>query len=224
MSVNYNPRTVTDGLVLALDAGNAKSYPASGTTWTDLSGRGNTGTLINGPTYNSSNGGRIIFDGTNDYVSFPSTIQLTGSYTISYAIYSTRTGTDNKQQWLCDFGGGSSGITLYGFNSGKVAIRDSSNSQRYVWEVLYNNEIRNNFCILDFVSNGTTVKFYLNNVDRGNITPATVNLNINMLGTDRFFDDQAYAGTMYFVRYYNRALTAAEVQQNFNALRGRFGI
>ena len=57
-----------NGLVLALDAANTKSYPGSGTTWTDLSGRGNTGTLTNGPTYSSANGGSIVFDGTNDYV------------------------------------------------------------------------------------------------------------------------------------------------------------
>jgi hypothetical protein len=53
MAISYNPRIVTDGLVLALDAGNPKSYPGSGTTWTDLSGNGNNGTLVNGVGYNS---------------------------------------------------------------------------------------------------------------------------------------------------------------------------
>ena len=68
MGIAYNPRTITDGLVLCLDAANTKSYPGSGTTWTDLSGRGNTGTLTNGPTYSSANGGSIVFDGTDDIV------------------------------------------------------------------------------------------------------------------------------------------------------------
>ena len=67
MAISYNPRIVTDGLVLALDAGNPKSYPGSGTTWTDLSGNGNNGTLTNGPTYSSANGGSIVFDGVDDY-------------------------------------------------------------------------------------------------------------------------------------------------------------
>jgi hypothetical protein len=58
---------VTDGLVLYLDAGNVKSYPTTGTTWTDLVGV-NNGVLTNGPTFNPSNGGSIVFDGTNDYV------------------------------------------------------------------------------------------------------------------------------------------------------------
>jgi hypothetical protein len=68
MGIAYNPRTITDGLVLCLDAANSKSYPGSGTTWTDLSGLGNTGTLTNGPTYSSANGGSLVFDGVNDYV------------------------------------------------------------------------------------------------------------------------------------------------------------
>ena len=67
MSSIYNPHIVTDGLVLALDAGNTKSYPGSGTTWTDTVG-GNTGTLTNGPTYSSGDGGSIVFDGSNDYI------------------------------------------------------------------------------------------------------------------------------------------------------------
>ena len=61
---------VTDGMVLNLDAGTPLSYPGSGTTWTDLSGNGRNGTLTNGPTYNSANGGSIVFDGSNDYISF----------------------------------------------------------------------------------------------------------------------------------------------------------
>ena len=57
MSLAHSPRIITDGLVLCLDAGNTKSYPGSGTTWTDLSGQGNNGTLVNGVGYNGSNGG-----------------------------------------------------------------------------------------------------------------------------------------------------------------------
>ena len=76
MSVRYNTSIVTDGLVLCLDAGNRKSYVGTGVTWTDLSGRGNTGTLTNGPTYNSVNGGSIDLDGTNDYVKWQEVVIL----------------------------------------------------------------------------------------------------------------------------------------------------
>jgi hypothetical protein len=68
MGFNYSPKIVTDGLVLCLDAANSRSYPGSGTTWFDLSGNGNNGTLANGPTFNANNNGSIVFDGTNDYV------------------------------------------------------------------------------------------------------------------------------------------------------------
>jgi len=67
MGTTYNPAIVTDGLVLCLDAANQRSYPKSGTTWSDLAGA-NNGTLTNGPTFSSDNGGSIVFDGANDYV------------------------------------------------------------------------------------------------------------------------------------------------------------
>ena len=66
----HGPSIITQGLVLALDAADRNSYPGTGTAWTDLSGNGNNGTLTNGPTYNSANGGSIVFDGSNDYVNF----------------------------------------------------------------------------------------------------------------------------------------------------------
>ena len=87
MSLFHSPRIVTDGLVLCLDAGNTKSYPGSGTTWTDLSGRRNNGTLTNGPTFDSANGGSIVFDGTNDTVSIPASANQvfgTGDYTLEW--------------------------------------------------------------------------------------------------------------------------------------------
>jgi hypothetical protein len=67
MAFNYSPKIVTDGLVLYLDAANPKSYPGTGTAWNDISRGGNNGTLVNGPTFDSTNGGSIVFDGVNDY-------------------------------------------------------------------------------------------------------------------------------------------------------------
>ena len=71
MGVFAGPEINEDGLILVLDAGNTKSYPGSGTTWSDLSGNGNDGT-INGATHTSGTGGYFDFDGSNDYVSFSS--------------------------------------------------------------------------------------------------------------------------------------------------------
>ena len=86
MATDYNPSIVTDGLVLCVDAANTKSYPGSGTTWTDISSKGNNGTLTNGPTFSSGNGGAIVFDGTNDYVDFGSQVANLSTSTISFWI------------------------------------------------------------------------------------------------------------------------------------------
>ena len=69
MGLSHSPRIVTDGLVFCVDAGDKMSYPGAGTTWTDLSKNRNNGTLTNGPTFNSANGGSISLDGSNDYIS-----------------------------------------------------------------------------------------------------------------------------------------------------------
>ena len=80
MAYRNGPKIVTDGLVLCLDAAIGKSYPGSGTSWTDLSGNGNNGTLVNGPTFSSANGGSIVLDGVNDYISTTSISISTFTY------------------------------------------------------------------------------------------------------------------------------------------------
>ena len=89
MALAHSPRLVTDGLVLCLDAGNTKSYSGSGTTWTDLGGNNNHGTLVNGVGYNSSNGGSLTFDGADDYVDLSTTYSLSAPWTLSAWIYPT---------------------------------------------------------------------------------------------------------------------------------------
>ena len=82
MSVKNRNSIVTDGLVFYVDAGNGDSYPGTGTTWSDLVGS-NNGTLTNGPTFDSGNGGSIVFDGTNDYIS----TQLTCGTTFTWSVW-----------------------------------------------------------------------------------------------------------------------------------------
>jgi hypothetical protein len=76
MAFYRGPKIVTNGLVLALDAANTKSYVSGSTTWRDLSGNNNSGSLVNGPTFNNANGGSIVFDGTNDYVDVSNSTSL----------------------------------------------------------------------------------------------------------------------------------------------------
>ena len=94
MSFSYSPKVVTDGLVLYLDAANPKSYVSGSTAWNDVSRGGNNGTLTNGPTFNSANGGSIVFDGVNDYVALgniSSLILANNQFTISYWLRMTGT-------------------------------------------------------------------------------------------------------------------------------------
>ena len=86
MSYNQQPRIITEGLALCLDAADPKSYPKSGTTWTDRSGQGNNGTLTNGPTFSHDKGGCIEFDGDDDYVAISTYTFGNGDWTVNMLI------------------------------------------------------------------------------------------------------------------------------------------
>ena len=91
MAGNNGPKIVRSGLQLHLDAADRKSYPGSGTTWFDLSGNSRHGTLLNGPVFNSGNGGYISFDGVDDYVNIPNATNLNNlgsqDFTVSMWVY-----------------------------------------------------------------------------------------------------------------------------------------
>ena len=230
MASETGPNIVTDSLILCLDAANTQSYPGSGTTWFDISGKNNSPTLINGPTFNSDNMGSIVLDGTNDYVEFSpgtditsDTVVLSGSYTASFLFFSSNNGSNNDQMWLCEQNFGGNGFSLYRYQNGNVCIR-TVGGNRYNWSCPYRTNIKDKLCFLDFVSNGTNIEFFLNNVSQGSITPNDVTLNVNRLGSNRFVHNQALDGRFYNVRFYDRALTRSEINQNYNALKGRFSL
>jgi hypothetical protein len=227
MGIAYNPSIVTNGLVLALDAGNTKSYPGSGTTWTDLSGNGRNGTLTNGPTYSSSDGGSIVFDGVDDHV------QCSGSISIG------RTGT--FVAWIkrnADLNGGiifSNGVT---YDAGiKVSL---SGDLRYTWSFpgLAQGEFGWNsgliipdltWCMCAVSVTLSSATAYL--CQSSGITSATNTVASHpsiILDNIRVGDDTTnggdFTGNIAIAQIYNRALSATEIQQNFNAIRGRFGI
>ena len=114
MATNYNPSIVTDGLVLCLDAANTKSYPGSGTTWTDVSGEGHDGTLTNGPTFNSDYGGNIVFDGNTNGEEITgvhnSELNLRNDLTVE--CWFRRTG--GRSDWVRIMGKGGSSNRTYG--------------------------------------------------------------------------------------------------------------
>jgi hypothetical protein len=231
MGINYNPRIVTDGLVLALDAGNTKSYPGSGTTWTDLSGGGNTGTLTNGPTYSSANGGSIVFDGVNDYATCSNILNFTTeSFTFNIFFYLTSTTTNSVGQGPILFYKGA-------FNSNGYYIQLTQNNPSQA-AFITNQSGVNQITIsslsivvgawnnISVTRSGSSVRIYINGVD----ATSSAATHINPASSTDNFQLAAYSTGIFAntriasFQAYNRALTATEISQNFNALRGRYGI
>jgi hypothetical protein len=213
MAYFHSPRIVTDGLILALDAANTKSYPGSGTTWFDLSGNGNNGTLTNGPTFSSDNGGSIVFDGVNDYVQF-STVSA---------------------QTICFFGRMDAGIpSLAGLvctsANGDGALRtDPTGTFRVSPDA---NDFHNGF-VSSFMING--ISNLTNNGAGGFTIPngrslfqnfyvGTIGNARNLSTISHIFNNRVFKGRVYAVYLYNRALTNAELLQNYNATKGRYGL
>ena len=237
MSVNYNPRIVTDGLVLALDAGNTKSYPGSGTTWTDLSGTGNNGTLVNTPTFDTS--GYFNFDYTqSESVSFSSSssIQFLNRlpYTLEAWVYPTRNPGASNWTGIFDREDTSTG-SRDGYNInflGSAGTQTTFSTERFVAGtntfVSYNIDSSlsvNNWSHIVATYNGTTLTLYRNGISVG--TPATTTGNITNTSktlTIGVRGGQYFGGRISNTKIYNRALTASEISQNYNALKYRFGL
>ena len=218
MGTVYNPSIVTDGLVLCLDAGNSKSYPGSGTAWSDLSGRGNNGTLTNGPTYSSTSGGYISFDGTNDYIYTPLNIDA-NPVTLS-AFFRASVVTGDRGILLNDNGGWDKGFEI---SSSAFAIHVGNNLVSTGVTA-----VANTWYCGTLVYTASSMTFYLNGISvwSGGAPVASTGSTLeigrafwNAGAGSRFFN-----GFISHVSVHNIALTAAQVQQNFNAIRGRYGI
>ncbi len=220
MATNYNPSIVTSGLVLCLDAGNTRSYPGSGTTWTDLSGNGNTGTLTNGPTYSSNNGGSLVFDGTNDYVA----TSFTPSNSCSISIWFNNNNTYNVHNrglfstyGTSVYSGFYIGTTILATGGLRIFYNGNGNtvlSYTFAVNTWYN------VCV---TSSGSLILVYVNGYLVNNIASGTTHQNPLAIGITRF-DANYWTGNIAATSMYNTVLTADQVLQNYNALRGRFGL
>jgi hypothetical protein len=229
MGIAYNPKIVTDGLVLALDAANPKSYPGTGTSWSDLSKNENNGTLVNGVGYNSANKGSLVFDGINDYVDCGNTASLnaiggTTNITVSGWAYYTAYGgggqpysvitvKGNPWTWLLE---NPSRTFRFRITAGAadVNVADTSSHLLDIW---YN---------VVGTYDGSNMRIYVNGVlknTRAQTGILATNAVTAKIGT---FQGTNYnlTGRISNVSIYNRALSAQEIQQNFNATRGRYGI
>jgi hypothetical protein len=225
MSLAHSPSLVLPGLSLCLDAANSKSYPGSGTTWTDLSGRGNNGTLVNGVGYNSSNLGSLSFDGVNDTVNFGDILDIgLSNWTVSTWIKST---THHFGRIVAKNDVGASGWWISASTNGSFALGiddvfASSSVYNYNvagWINLVGVWNRNAFGVI--YANGNSLG---NIVDISSKSSTNLQTTFNLRVSSRDAGDGWFNGNISQVSIYNRALSAAEIQQNFNALRSRFSV
>jgi hypothetical protein len=236
---NYNATKerfgiVRDGLVLHLDAGNTDSYPGNGTTWTDLTTNGNNGTLTNGTTFDSANGGSILFDGTNDYVNLGSnsSYNLSNNFTLSCWVNPSQLGHGNGDE-LCSLATGSPAPYIsYGLewmDTGRFRFSIGNTSNQFLNYLSNSTYSLNNWYNVVGTYDGSTIRLYVNNVLQNSTSVSTtVTYSANQMTVGTWFYDispsNALTGRISHVKIYNRALTASEIQQNFNATRGRYGL
>ena len=232
MALSHGPSPIiTNGLVLCLDAADRNSYPGSGTTWTDLSGNGNNGTLVNGVGFDSANGGSLVFDGVNDYCNLTnnSNFSLGSSYfTVECWVYPTSYASG------AGFQEGRTVIGKWNTEGGEKGWRIDINTSNIVWytdgTVIHTTPISLNvWTHIVATGNGTNTSFYKNGVlvsgpTSNNWTDtSTKQLIVGALlfGSYAYY----YSGRISNTRIYKgKEFSSAEIQQNFNALRGRFNI
>jgi hypothetical protein len=205
-------------LVMHLDAGNATSYPGSGTTWTDLSGLGNNGTLVNNPVYNSSNGGNLVFNGSNTYVNAP----LTKTASCTFSVWAKSTNT-NSGNMLFNAGNDGAGPDLF-FSGGVLSWNtwdSSANPFGNIPATSANGNWHNYVVVNDAVSN--TAKLYYDGVLYGTAVYKNASSNTTLyIGGNT--SSYMWNGAIGNFQVHNRLLTPAEVVQNFNNLKTRYGL
>jgi hypothetical protein len=228
MATNYNyfGGIVTNGLVLDLDAAKVASYPGTGTSWYDISGNNNNGTLTNGPTFSGiGKQASIVFDGVDDYVS-GSGVFLSTQGTITVWFKTSNTYSNNYLLSLPFASANNNGFDL-GF-SGTTTFRGVLSTTNGFEVITYSTTYSdNNWHMGALTYNGTSVILYYDGVARNSAsTTGTIRQQANgEFNIARFGSFGGYvAASVSNATVYNRALSAQEVLQNFNALRGRYGI
>lgn len=238
MGTNYSPKLVTNGLILCLDAANTKSIVSGTTTWNDISRSSYDGVLTNsGVTYNSLYDGNISFSGTNGYVTLgtntPNLYPGTNDFTISMWLnFGGFTGSF-RHIWYGNAGGAllGFGILLNNANNlmrvevngsvGGRQINQSTNAANYLnswhnWTYVINQSTFQILVYVDSVLFNTITYSNWGSIDKQSGQPL-------LLGTHDG-SQYYYNGLIAAVQVYNRAITSTEVLQNYNALKGRFGL
>lgn len=218
MAYSYGPSIVKDGLIFALDAANVKSYPGSGTVWSDLSGNNITSSLTNGPSFSNSNRGIITFDGTNDFLANTSYTPAVNTVSIWLNLTSTQNGliigvgnnSYDSGQWSWSIFLYNGSFYLRG-NPGGFGTTFSAPVGEWInWTMIRNNG--SNSCV--FYKNGEFVG------SSGDSTLTNTYTGFRITGAGGTYA----AFRLSTVWLYNRALSASEIRQNYTATKGRYGL
>ena len=214
---------ITTGLMLYLDAGNASSYPGSGTAWTDLSGNGNNGTLTDGPTYSATNGGSIVFDGTNDFVQCLGSITVTAATFVSWIRRNGNQGTYDGI--LFSRGTNTTGMNFY--TSNQLGYHWNDSSSTYNWSSgLTIPDLT--WCMIAISVTNTAATAYLCQTSGITTATNTVGHASSLLNDIKLAQDDAgsrfFNGNIAIAQLYNTALSLSDIITNFNAQKSRFGV
>jgi len=218
----YQGNVVTSGITFALDASNLVSYGGTGTSWKDLKGTVSAATLINGVSYSTLNNGALVFDGTDDYATVPSSSDWAfgANGTVTMWAYFTGNLTTNHRFWCTN--NQETYLDAYlDLETGFVGLHGAATLTTTLFP-------RDQWVNLTVTYIGGNVAIYYNGVPQP-LQGKTTGYNISNTGT-LFIGQYAggggytWRGRMSTMFTYNRGLSAMEVQQNFNAHRGRYGI
>ena len=236
MGLSHSPSIVRNGLVLHLDAANVKSYPGSGTAWNDLSGLGNNGTLVNGVGYSAANNGTLVFDGVNDYVNtgYDLSWNNTNSVTISLVLKPANISTNfpflgkGPVNWEWQLNQSSTSLqftywnTAGGHTNGPRPTLSNVflNTTDYIYLVVVWSHAANQYYFYKNSVLLSTVDWIDASINQNRTDPIHAGGNIYTGGTSGNY----WNGEIPVIQLYNRTLSQLEITQNFEALRGRYGI
>ena len=243
---------VTDNMVVYLDAGNNSSYSGSGTSWNDISGNSNNFTLTNGPTYSSSDGGSIVFDGANDFATSAINASFfafgTGDY--SYGVWAKMDSTGNTESLLsCGTpdGGGTPNSFQLDFEGANTRIRhlfrDASSQRNFLplgaddavalvgtdwfYVMVVNDRSENELKMYinsTVLTTGDSNSTYGTGTDVHNFSAASDSNGTFKIGVNRGGSAFIDGRVAQVHVYKGKALTASEVLQNYNASKSRYGL
>jgi len=225
MGFYRGPNIVTDGLVFAMDPGSERCY--DGTTAVNSLVGSNTGTLTNGVTYQSINGGVFDFDGTDDYISFPDDTNL-NNQTLTMESWVKLDTTLYQQAFIFEKGSVNTQYSNFQENNGNFYFRTMTLSTQDLALNLTNHVSAGDWFHIVCTYGSGVKRIYINGIAittqtglTGTIPTATTGLFLGAYGPgSSYFID----GKIAVSRVYNKALTQAEVTQNFNAQKSRFGL